>query len=384
MRRCSFIFIAVLAALLLRCASSAIGAHVVCDGLLPIQERDTSNNVLVSYTRGLDLFGSLQGAGGIGGLLARTDANGSTFYHADGAGNITAMMDGSENIVARYLYGPFGKPAGQWGTMACVNEMQFSSMPWRDGISFYARRAYLADVGRWLNQDPIQEAGGINLYGFVGNNPVNRVDPLGLFVAANSLDYYASGAASDPGNLQAQAAMGGGMAAGTVTTIGIAFAAPEALPAWGSYLWAAGAGAAGGYVGNGTANTINGQPFNQNAGTATALGAGLALAGRGIAGAISAPRSCPIQAGKGIVNNGKVVEHAPIEAVTSHEQLAIKSGTLLEAPQSGTAGQLVPGAEAFTYSVEGGQVFVYGSPNFNSNVSENTVQVVTMYLRGQK
>ncbi len=33
---------------------------------------------------------------------------------------------------------------------------------------------------RWLNRDPIQEPGGINLYNCVGNNPVNKIDPLGL------------------------------------------------------------------------------------------------------------------------------------------------------------------------------------------------------------
>ena len=39
---------------------------------------------------------------------------------------------------------------------------------------------YSPDTGRWLNRDPIQEAGGINLYRYVGNNPINYVDPLGL------------------------------------------------------------------------------------------------------------------------------------------------------------------------------------------------------------
>ena len=69
--------------------------HFIYDGWLLVQVRDGSNNVLWTYTRGLDLSGSLAGAGGIGGLLARTDTNGSTFYHADGAGNITGMMDGA-------------------------------------------------------------------------------------------------------------------------------------------------------------------------------------------------------------------------------------------------------------------------------------------------
>jgi RHS repeat-associated protein len=156
--------------------------HIIYDGYLPIQERDSNNDVLVTYTRGLDLSDSLQGAGGIGGLLARTDANGSTFYHSDGAGNITALMDGQEDIVARYMYGPFGKLIGLWGSMAGANEMQFSSMP-RDslsGLSFYPFRAYEPNFQRWLNQDLIQEWGGINLYRFVKNNPSGWIDPIGL------------------------------------------------------------------------------------------------------------------------------------------------------------------------------------------------------------
>jgi len=93
--------------------------HIVCGGYLPLQERDVNNNVLVTYTRGLDLSGSLQGAGGIGGLLARQSTISgqlaTVFYHQDVGGNVTALMDAYENIVGKYTYSPFGKLVGMWG-----------------------------------------------------------------------------------------------------------------------------------------------------------------------------------------------------------------------------------------------------------------------------
>ncbi len=47
-------------------------------------------------------------------------------------------------------------------------------------LVMYPRRPYSPATGRWLSQDPIGERGGLNLYGFVGNNPITRFDPLGL------------------------------------------------------------------------------------------------------------------------------------------------------------------------------------------------------------
>jgi RHS repeat-associated protein len=50
------------------------------------------------------------------------------------------------------------------------------------GLNLTLFRAYDSDLGRWLSRDPIAEGGGLNLYGHVGNNPINAFDPLGLFV----------------------------------------------------------------------------------------------------------------------------------------------------------------------------------------------------------
>jgi RHS repeat-associated protein len=160
----------------------------VCDGLLPIQERDSNNSVQVTYTRGLDLAGSLQGAGGIGGLLAMTvpstiNSPPSTYYyHADGAGNVTAMLDAQQNIVARYLYDPYGRLISKSGALADVNRYQFSSKEIHpaSGLYYYGFRFYDPSLQRWLNQDPIGEEGGINLYGFVGNSAENLIDFDGL------------------------------------------------------------------------------------------------------------------------------------------------------------------------------------------------------------
>jgi RHS repeat-associated protein len=169
----------------------------VYDGMLVIQERDGNNTPQVSYTRGNDLSGSPQGAGGIGGLLARTympstlDPRLSTtahaYYHADGNGNITALVNTNGIVVARYNYDPYGNLLGMSGPLAEANAYRFSSKEWlaNAALYYYGFRCYEPNTQRWLNRDPIEEEGGINFYAFLENNPANEYDALGLLPPSN-------------------------------------------------------------------------------------------------------------------------------------------------------------------------------------------------------
>jgi len=149
-----------------------------------LAELDTSHSALRTYVWGLDLSGTLQGAGGVGGLLAITDASqGSHFCAHDGNGNVTALVkaDGS-GLAAQYEYGPFGEPLRATGPMAKANPFRFSTKYQDDesDLIYYGYRYYNPSTGRWPNSDPMEEEGGFNLYGMVFNDPVNAYDAFGL------------------------------------------------------------------------------------------------------------------------------------------------------------------------------------------------------------
>jgi RHS repeat-associated protein len=139
---------------------------------------------------------------------------GTYFYSYDGNGNVAALVCATNGAVtANYEYGPFGEVIRATGPMAKANPFRFATEYYDDesDMIYYAHRYYNPSTGRWLSRDPMGEPGfevvaqrprktetidvlgfqltvespnsddpGPNLYEFVGDNPENNTDSLGL------------------------------------------------------------------------------------------------------------------------------------------------------------------------------------------------------------
>ena len=133
------------------------------------------------FVWGRDLSGTLDGAGGVGGLLA-TEVGGVWYFPLyDNNGNVTDYVSETGEVVASYAYDAFGRTIDKSGPMADVFPFRFSTKYYdaETGLYYYGYRYYSPELGRWLTRDPIEEDGGDNLYAFCGNNGLNRFDILG-------------------------------------------------------------------------------------------------------------------------------------------------------------------------------------------------------------
>ncbi len=137
-----------------------------------------------TYTWGKDLSGSMQGTGGVGGLLSQRDefAAGDPAYYPtyDGNGNVSESLDSDRDVTAHFEYDAFGNITESSGAIECF-DIRFSTKK-RDaetGLYYYGYRYYDPVTGRWPSRDPIEESGGSNLYNFGPNSPINGCDVLG-------------------------------------------------------------------------------------------------------------------------------------------------------------------------------------------------------------
>ncbi len=183
--------------------TSTGGATFAYDPLGRVALRTLSGTVTRCYYAGRQLIEERNASDqrtatwlyGVGGELVEAFANGDYFFHHDARGFVTHLTDGSNgstkgNVIEQYLYDAFGAPlvldaAGNQrpGNGSLVG----NRFRWRDSLYFSAyglyhldRRFYSPSLGRFLQPDPIGQTGGLNLYAYCGNDPVNLSDPSGL------------------------------------------------------------------------------------------------------------------------------------------------------------------------------------------------------------
>jgi RHS repeat-associated protein len=119
---------------------------------------------------------------------------------------VTALVNGQQAVVGRYQYDPFGNTQSAVGPMAELNAYRYASkeMHLPSGLVYFGSRYYDPGLQRWLNPDPIEEAGGLNLYAYCGNSPVLGHDPWGTEPPTKKLDkgLHASGSFADHPSLE--------------------------------------------------------------------------------------------------------------------------------------------------------------------------------------
>ncbi|MEO7067923.1 MAG: RHS repeat-associated core domain-containing protein [Rhodanobacter sp.] len=113
-------------------------------------------------------------------LAGLAQAGTKHYYYTDAQGTVLAKADAQGNIVATYDYAPYGKqvlgttPSGPTGYTGHVNDAE-------SGLVYMQARYYDPVVGRFLSPDPAGRKTGFNDYAYVGNNPINKTDPTGMF-----------------------------------------------------------------------------------------------------------------------------------------------------------------------------------------------------------
>src|SRR5205814_10647279 len=100
------------------------------------------------------------------------------YFATDHLGSTTALTNDKGHVVDETTYDAFGNSAGSKETRYDYTGRERDPLT---GLMFYRARWYDPQIGRFISEDPIGLAGGINQFCYVGNSPQNAKDPSGLY-----------------------------------------------------------------------------------------------------------------------------------------------------------------------------------------------------------
>jgi RHS repeat-associated protein len=125
-------------------------------------EYDGANTLLARYTHGPR----------IDEPIAVTRGSSTYFYHADALGSVSELTDSGGAVAKSYIYDSFGSVLDQSGTVENSYTYAGRELDSESGLYYFRTRYYDPRIGRFLRKDPVGLIAGVNLYAFVGNNPV--------------------------------------------------------------------------------------------------------------------------------------------------------------------------------------------------------------------
>jgi RHS repeat-associated protein len=142
----------------------------VYDGDNLVETVNSSGGTVGRYTQGQS----------IDEALALQRGTTTDYYEADGLGSITSLTATNGSITQSYTYDSFGNTTNSSGSL--TNFFRYTNREFDTESNLYYDRARYYDQGdgRFLSEDPVRFRGGLNFYGYTGNNPTNFTDPEGL------------------------------------------------------------------------------------------------------------------------------------------------------------------------------------------------------------
>ncbi len=152
-----------------RATSAGANERYVYDGANALIDLNADWSVATTYLNDL----------GVDNHLRQTNSTtGVSYFLTDHLGSTAALADSSGNSLEQLAYDSFGNSAGSLRTRYGYTGRERDA---DSGMLFYRARFYDPQIGRFVSEDPIGLAGGINEYSYTSNNPASRKDPSGLY-----------------------------------------------------------------------------------------------------------------------------------------------------------------------------------------------------------